>query len=148
MSTRALFYDEMSETTGVGVSDWVILERVLARWWHLVAFMKALDLLHRAMRSVSYRRIVMVIEWPARWVHFASAFRLLLPWRSPRQYGASSCPMATFSGFMKALDLLHEAMHAVLHHRTAMVVKMASAGGTFVHCHRLFCLINIAKRPC
>ena len=75
MSTRALFYDEMSETTGVGVSDWVILERVLARWWHLVAFVKALDLLHRAMRSVSYRRIAMVIEWPARWVQFASAFR-------------------------------------------------------------------------
>jgi len=39
MSTGALFHDEMSETTGVGVSDWVILERVLARWWRLVAFM-------------------------------------------------------------------------------------------------------------
>jgi hypothetical protein len=28
MSTGALFHDEMSETTGGGVSDWVISERV------------------------------------------------------------------------------------------------------------------------
>jgi hypothetical protein len=52
MSTRALFYDEMSETTSIGVSGWVILERVLAQWWRLVAFMKATNLLHQAMRAV------------------------------------------------------------------------------------------------
>jgi hypothetical protein len=52
MSTGALFHDEMSETTSVGMSGWVISERVLARWWHLVAFMKATYLLHRAMRAV------------------------------------------------------------------------------------------------
>jgi hypothetical protein len=27
--------------------------------------------------------------------------------------------------FMKALDHLHQAMHAVLHHRTAMAIEMA-----------------------
>ena len=52
MSTGALFHDEMSETTGVVVSDWVISERVLVRWWRLVAFMKATNLLHWAMRGV------------------------------------------------------------------------------------------------
>ena len=52
----------MSETTGVVVSDWVISERVLVRWWRLVAFMKATNLLHRAMRVVYYRRITITIE--------------------------------------------------------------------------------------
>jgi len=37
-------------------------ERVLARWQSLVAFMKALDLINRAMRSVSHRRTAMAIE--------------------------------------------------------------------------------------
>jgi hypothetical protein len=34
----------------------------LARWWHLVASSKALDLLHWAMRAVMYQRITMAIE--------------------------------------------------------------------------------------
>jgi hypothetical protein len=33
---------------------------------------------------------------------------------------------------MKDLDLLHSAMRAVLHHRTAMAIKMSSNRGTFV----------------
>jgi hypothetical protein len=33
---------------------------------------------------------------------------------------------------MTALDLLHQAMHAVLHHRIAMAFKMTSNGGTFL----------------
>ena len=37
-------------------------EQVVARWQSLVAFMKALDLLHQAMRSVSHRRTAMAIE--------------------------------------------------------------------------------------
>jgi ABC-type protease/lipase transport system fused ATPase/permease subunit len=44
--------------------------------------------------------------------------------------------------FMKALDRLHPVMRAVLHHHTTMAFKMASDGGTFVHCCRLFCLIK------
>ena len=47
MSSGALFHDEMSKTTDVGVSDWVISERLLTRWRCLVAFMKAMNLLHR-----------------------------------------------------------------------------------------------------
>ncbi len=42
--------------------------------------------------------------------------------------------------FMKALDLFHWAMNAVLHRRTAIAIKMACNGGAFVRCHRLFCL--------
>ena len=52
--------------------------------------------------------------------------------------------------FMEALlelDLLHQAMCAVSHHCTAMAIKMASNGGTFVCCCRLFCWSNVAKRP-
>ena len=35
---------------------------MLTRWWHLVAFMKATNLLHQAMRAVSYCRIATAIE--------------------------------------------------------------------------------------
>jgi len=34
--------------------------------------------------------------------------------------------------FMKVLDLLHQAMLAVFHYRTAMAMEMASDGGAFV----------------
>ncbi len=44
--------------------------------------------------------------------------------------------------FMKALNLLYQAMLAVFHRCTAMAIKMASDRGTFVRCRRLFCLIK------
>jgi hypothetical protein len=66
MSTGALFHDEIAETTGVGVSLLMLSERVLARWWRLVAFMKATNLLHRVMRAVSYRRIATAIEMTSK----------------------------------------------------------------------------------
>ena len=66
MSTGALFHDEIAETTGVGVSLLMLSERVLARWWRLVAFMKATKLLHRAMRAVSYCRITTAIEMASK----------------------------------------------------------------------------------
>jgi hypothetical protein len=62
MSTGALFHDEMSETTGIGMYDWVISERVLARWRRLVAFMKSMNHLHWVMRALEYRRITVAIE--------------------------------------------------------------------------------------
>ena len=40
----------------------MLSERVLAQLWSLVAFMKAMNLLHRAMCSVLYRCIAMAIE--------------------------------------------------------------------------------------
>jgi hypothetical protein len=50
--------------------------------------------------------------------------------------------MLAFSGFLKSLDLFHRAMNAVLHRCTAMAIEMASNGGTFVRCRRVFCLIK------
>jgi hypothetical protein len=38
-------------------SRWGNMEQVVARWWHPVAFEVALDMPHRAMRSVLLRRI-------------------------------------------------------------------------------------------
>ena len=55
-------HGKTSDKTGVGMSDCMLSERVLARWWHPVASSEALDPLHRAMRAVSYRRITMAIE--------------------------------------------------------------------------------------
>ena len=66
MSIGALFHDEMSEPTGVGVSLLMLLEQVLARWWCLVAFMKATNFLHQAMRAVSYRHIATAIEMTSK----------------------------------------------------------------------------------
>jgi hypothetical protein len=40
----------------------MLLEQVLTRWWRLVAFRKATNLLHWAMRSVLYRRIATAIK--------------------------------------------------------------------------------------
>jgi hypothetical protein len=37
---------------GVGVSEWMLSEQVLTQWWCLVAFMKALNLLHWALCAV------------------------------------------------------------------------------------------------
>jgi hypothetical protein len=102
--------------------------------------MKVMELLHRAMCAVEYRHIDMPIKWSAKWTTFAFLFCLLLPWRPLGRYRASSCPMAAFSDFMKALDLLHRAMNAVLHRRTTMAIEMACKGGAFVCCRRLFCL--------
>ena len=45
--------------------------------------------------------------------------------------------------FMKALDLLHQVMHALLHRRTTTAIEMASDGGEFIHCCRLFRLIKM-----
>ena len=44
------------------MSDLMLSERVLTRWWHPVASSEALVLLHRAMHAVSYRRIAMAIK--------------------------------------------------------------------------------------
>ena len=43
--------------------------------------------------------------------------------------------------FMKALDLLHQAMLTVLHRRTSMAIEMARGGGAFVRRRCLFRLL-------
>ena len=44
------------------MSDCMLLEQVLARWWHPVASSEAPNHLYWAMRAVSYRCITMAIE--------------------------------------------------------------------------------------
>ncbi len=44
-------------------------------------------------------------------------------------------------GSGEALVMLHWAMRSVLHRRTAMAIKMAHGGGTFVRHHHLFRLL-------
>ncbi len=46
----------------IGMSHLSLLAAILTRWWHLVAFQKALNLLHRAMCVVTYQRIAMAIN--------------------------------------------------------------------------------------
>ncbi len=78
----------------------MISEQVLAQWRRLVAFRKALDLLHQAI----YTKV------PAHRVGC-----LLSPWLPPRQYGVSSRPMKASSGlFGVALDILYQAMQRQL----------------------------------
>ena len=80
-------------------------------------------------------------KWSAKWVHFALLFCLLYHLGGRRaDTERVVARRRRLVSFMKALDLLHWAMGAVLHHRTAMSIEMASNGGTFVHCRRLFCL--------
>jgi hypothetical protein len=42
--------------------QFMLLDIILAQWQHPVASSEALDLLHRAMRAVTYRRIAMAIK--------------------------------------------------------------------------------------
>ncbi len=81
------------------MSDWMLLEQVLARWLHPVASSEALVLLHRAMRAVSYRRIAMAIKTASFVGVFVDCCLFACcPWTLGR-YGASSCPMPASSGF-------------------------------------------------
>jgi hypothetical protein len=51
-------------------------ERVVARWWCLVAFIKASDLLHWAMRVVLHRRTAMAIKMASNGGAFVCRCRL------------------------------------------------------------------------
>ena len=56
--------------------------------------------------------------------------------------GASARPMAAFSGFLKALDLLHWAMRLILYRHIAMAIEMKSKVGTF--CMVVLLLVALA----
>jgi hypothetical protein len=111
---------------------------ILARLRRLVASSEALDLLHWAMRAVTYRRIAMAIKRATFLGVFVDCClfsccpgscwgnteQVVAQWRLP---GASSV----------ALDLLHRAMPRSLLQCIRMAIKMACDGGTFVR-HRRF----------
>jgi hypothetical protein len=109
---------------------------ILAQWRRPVASSEALDLLHRAMRTVTYRHIAMVIKRPTFLGVFVDCClfaccpggpwgdieQVVARWRLP---GASSV----------ARDLLHRAMPRSSLRCVRMAIKMACDGGTFIrHC--------------
>ncbi len=116
--------------------SFMLSERVLARWWHPLAFSEALDPLHWPMRTVSYRRIAMAIE-TASFVgvfvdcclfaccpggHWGNTERVVARCRHPVASGG-------------ALVMPHWAILSVLLRRTAMAIETAGRRGAFVR-HR------------
>ena len=125
----------------------MLSEQVLALWRRLVAFMKALDLLHLAMRAIvpahrhghqnGQQREYILYCCFVCYRHGGrrgDTERIVARWRRPVASGIS-------------LDMLDRAMPSVSHRRTAMSIIMASDRGTFVRCCRLFCLIKMQPRP-
>ena len=104
----------------------MLSERVLARWWRLVAFMKATHLLHRVMRAVSYRRIATAIEMTSKGGgHFAHRCVDCCPGGRRGDTERVVARWQSLVAFMKALDHLHQGMRSVSHRRTAMAIEMA-----------------------
>ena len=111
----------------------MLLEQVLAQWWHSVASSEALDLLQQAIRAVSYRRIARGHQngqlcWCIYWL-------LLLPWWTLGQYRASSCPMPVSSGFRSSPGYATVGGVVCIAPCTAVAIKTAGGQGAFVrHC--------------
>jgi hypothetical protein len=97
----------------------MLSEQVLARWWHPVASIEALDLLHWAMHGSLYRRIAMAIKLAGfAGVFVDSCLFACCPggcWGDTEQVVAQcQCPVAS----KVALDMPHWAMPSVLLRRT------------------------------
>ena len=101
-ATRALFQwfdDEIYPNIRGRHVRLMLLEKVLAQWQRLVAFRKAMNLLHQAMHVVSYRCTATALETTSKVGTFYKLFCLLSPWWTPRQYGARSCLIVVSNGF-------------------------------------------------
>ncbi len=121
------------------MSGFVLLDIILAQWWHPVASSKALDLLHWAMRAVLYWCTAAPMNMATflgvfvdcclfaccSGGHWGDTEQVFARWRLP---GASSV----------ALDLLHWAMSDSSLQCIRMAIKMACNGGTFVRHHRFY----------
>ncbi len=109
----------------------MLLDIILVQWWRPVASSEALDLLHQAMRGVTYRRIDMAIKMASFVGVFVDCclFACCLGglWGNTEQVVAQWWrPVA--SGV--ALDMPHWVMLSVLLQRTAVAIKTANNGGT------------------
>ncbi len=109
-------------------------ELVLARWWRLVAFVKAMNLLHpRAMLMVWYHgyqsgyilHLCFVCCFPDG--HRGNTEQVVAQWQRP-------------VASVIALDMLHRTMPHVLLQRLRVAIEMACDGDAFVRRRRLFCL--------
>jgi len=101
----------------------MLSERVLARWRRLVAHR---DGHPNSQQSgfILHRRTVCCRPGGRR----GNTERVVTRWRR-------------LAASIKALDLLHRAMRAVSHHRTAMAIAIDSDGGAFVCRRHLFRLL-------
>ncbi len=108
---------------------------ILARWWHLVASNKALNLLHRAMCTVTYWCVAMAIKTATFLGAFVDCCLFACcpgsRWGDTEQVVAQ-CWHTLASGV--ALDMLHQAMRSVLLRRIRKAFKTSHDGGAFV-CH-------------
>ncbi len=115
------------------------LATILARWWRLVASNKALNLLHRAMCTVTYRRIAVALETATFLCAFVDCCLFVCcpssRWGNTEQVVAQ-CRCLVASGV--ALDMPHWAMPSVLLQCIRKAFKTCRNGGAFVrHCR--FC---------
>ncbi len=116
-----------------------LLAAILDQWRHLVASNEALNLLHRAMCVVMYRRIAMAIKTATFLESFVDCCLFACcpggRWGNTEQV-ITQCRHPVASEV--ALDMPHRAMPSVLLRRTAVAIKTAGGQGAFVrHCH--FC---------
>ncbi len=115
---------------------------ILVWWWRPVASSKALDLLHWAMRAVTYWCITMAIKTAS----FVGVFVdcCLFACCPGGHWGdmelvVAQCRHPVASGV--ALDMLHWEMHFVLHWWTAVAIKTANDRGS-CWCHCQFVIHN------
>ncbi len=137
-STRNLFLrvdNEKLEKNQRSHVPFMLLEIILAQWWHPVASSEALDLLYWEMRMVTYRRIAMAIKTASKVGVFVDCClfaccpggcqgntkQVVAQWQHPV---ASEV----------ALNMLHWEMTSVSPQSTAMAIEVANNGGAFV-CH-------------
>jgi hypothetical protein len=103
-----------------------LLAVILTRWQHLVASNKALNLLHWAMRMVTYRCIAMAIKTASFLGVFVDCCLFACCpggcWGNTERVVAQ-CRRPVASGV--ALDMPHWAMPSVLFWRIAMAIKTA-----------------------
>ncbi len=123
---------------------------IIITWWRCpVASSEALDLLHQAMCTVTYRRITRAIKMAS----FAGVFvdcclYACCPgsrWGNTEQV-VVRCRRPVASGV--AVDMPHWAMPSVLLWRTAVAIEMAGGWGAFVCHHRFFVCCDRSLRPC
>ena len=104
-----------------------------------MASSEALDLLHRAMCTVTYRRIAMAIKTATFLGVFVDCCLFACcpggRWGDTERVVAR-CRRPVASGV--ALDMLHRTMPSVSLRRTAVAIETAGGRGAFVR-HRRFC---------
>jgi hypothetical protein len=105
--------------------QFILLEIILARWRRSVASSEALDLLHRVIRAVTYRRTATAIKTATFLGVFVDCCLFACcpsgHWGNMEQVVAR-CRRPVAPGV--ALDMPHWVMPSVLLRRTAVAIKM------------------------